>query len=108
MSARGAIVRSPPSTGFQPESEPEPEPVPPPQAARATVATAAIPVNLNRVDRVIDCLIVPPRRGEGERCESAACRSHGTGGTAGFPGGVTVAFVTAGRKRLIVVTFVTA
>ena len=40
-----------------------------PHAASATVAAAAIPVNLNRVDRVIDCLIVLSRRGgmEGAR-----------------------------------------
>jgi hypothetical protein len=76
MSCDRAKVRVPPATGAE---LPPPLEVddPLPQAARATVATAARPVNLNRVDRVIDCLIVVSRRGGERECEPVSGGSQG-------------------------------
>src|SRR4051794_21392047 len=57
MSAWRAMVRSPPSVGEPPLALESLLP-PPPQADRVIAATAAIPTDLIRVERVIDCLIV--------------------------------------------------
>src|SRR6476469_5612974 len=104
MSAWRAMVRSPPSAAA-PESD---FPLaPPPQAARATVAAAAIPVNLNRLDRVIDGLIVLSRRSGMEGARAVAGSSRWLGGTAGHPDAGNVAFITSHAKYFFFVTFET-
>src|SRR3954470_8774188 len=73
MSCDRAIVSVPPFTGEELPPELDALDPPPPQAVRATAAVAAIPTNLIRVVRVIDCLIVlPARRRVGSR--SGGCR----------------------------------
>src|SRR6476620_5400032 len=81
MSCDRAMVRVPPATGAPPELlELD---APPPQAASATVATAAIPVNLNRVDRVIDASSLESRRRGTEGARATAWRL--AGGLVGRP-----------------------
>src|SRR6476469_5628730 len=73
-----AKTRLPPETGAELPPLLEVD-VPLPQAARATVATAARPVNLNRVDRVIDCLISESRRGGARVRADSGVGSPGAG-----------------------------
>src|SRR5512132_2566641 len=97
MSAWRAMVRSPPSTGAL-ESDFPPPPSPLPHAARTIVATAAIPVNLSRMVRVIECLMVLSRRSGTEVARVDRWRLAGAGGTAGHPDAATVAFITGPAK----------
>src|SRR6476661_5925916 len=103
MSWDRAMVRVPPSTGAPPE--PLELDAPPPQAASATVATAAIPVNLNRVDRVIDASSLASRRRGTEGARADRWWLARAGGTAGRPDAATVAFITVSAKYFFVVTF---
>jgi hypothetical protein len=104
MSCDRAKVRVPPATGAVLPPPPEVD-VPLPQAARATVATAARPVNLKRVDRVIDCLISESRRGGARvRTDSREWLARaGERPVARMSG--TVAFITALAKYFFLVTF---
>src|SRR5436305_12823862 len=84
MSCDRAIVSVPPFTGEPLLPDALELPPPPPHAVRATAAVAAVPANLTRFDRVIDCLIVRPARAGGWRAPAGA----GDGGAGvGTPGG---------------------